>query len=666
MPVGVTYHSLPKDKDDLWPVMDAYMSSAIHDQALFRTKWALYSHYLRGNRHFHSFDIRSGQVKTNYLDSKGQIQYRHQMMLSRINLYRDRLLAMDFGPHVRRQGVALADIRLRSVAQAVADAVVTPAEIEKVKSPAIWRLLSHGCVGLSGELVSGHTDYLTSDIEVVTADQIFPYPLEAMHDNTKLRGKIRRRIVPFEWLKEKRPDANLEENLDKMDAWEVSYGRGSSTMFDNYFPANFNSHAKSSAKDPSNKLVERVVRIEEWWLEGHNNTVSRYIVRSGEHIIEDTSFDDRVAYCPLHMASAVDDGSFYGQGLADIMMPLNREIEKMLSRLFRNVRELDKFGVVLLPNGTVDPDTAFRDTGQGMKFALYDPDPFNEHLRPVVVQPATTGDFPGKVSAMGSELLDQVVPVSALLRGEAPGRVDSFPALSFLDKASEVQLAGPTKALSTLFGGVYRYLVASVAQRGVTTTLPISRLTEDSIGLVFSENEGTFGLSQNPIPAPGRLTFTIRDEKPRSELTRKTEAVNLFKDGLMTDPHRLIMLALKENLDFAIYMERERAAYRKTVMNLVVLFGDGKQPGELKQRDNTFAMVPDIQVAVVDSFIATPEFLAAEEPVQTAIIEYKRTLTEQLLPDVPPGLGNPDDEAAARLAASQPQEQGAPQFFAQG
>jgi hypothetical protein len=79
--------------------------------------------------------------------------------------------------------------------------------------------------------------------------------------------------------------------------------------------------------------------------------------------------------------------------------------------------------------------------------------------------------------------------------------------------------------------------------------------------------------------------------------------MGLLKAGL-TDPIGLKVFALKEGLDFAMWMDEEKGAYESIVQNILLLYGNGEDPGQIVLTQHMLR--PDIQMRVLSAFMTSP------------------------------------------------------------
>jgi hypothetical protein len=90
------------------------------------------------------------------------------------------------------------------------------------------------------------------------------------------------------------------------------------------------------------------------------------------------------------------------------------------------------------------------------------------------------------------------------------------------------------------------------------------------------------------------------------------------------------------------------------------LYGDGKTPGQIIVTPQTSK--PDMQIRVLNAFMAGPTMAVAEAAVQDAFISYHKTLMGFMGLVLPNALPNPDDMAMlGQLDQQMAQMQGGPQ-----
>ena len=643
-------YTLPKDKNLLGRIIDQHVERELTKLTYRRTLWILAWYYLNGFRRFDVFDPRTARVVPYYLDEDGNMEFQSTELLSIVDKTTARLNTMDLRPRALRQGMSLAGIRERSVAQLVADAVVSDQQLEKVKREFNYLFALLGSAGVTGHMVDHPTIGLTSDLEVVHPKELMPFPSLGM-DHTKARGIIRQRVVPMTFLQERFSKGTLEKNKERMDAWSWEWGHDMEEPADS--PGNgyiLNSASTGALNGVPDGREMEVVKVRELWMDGPRGTVSRYVVSSGDVVLEDRDLSDVETYCPIGFARFMDNGTFHGAGLFDLMFGIVREMERMLKSLFNNVRDIDKYGVLVMPQGTINERAVMRDIGKGLRYVSYSKDALiGDDFKPMVIQPHNAGDVPGKVAQFAKAISDSLSPVQDLLAEK--GRVDSAQGLQFLDEQISKAMTNPTSGVQSAFGGMYKSLVAKASREMLLSqrAIPVNKMNLDLAGAVIDPQDGTVSFKKNPIPNFSQISFTVKDTAPKSEVVRKQEAMGLLQAGL-TDPEGVKLFALKEGLDFAMWMDEEKSAYESVIRNILLLYGDGENTQQIVLTPHTTR--PDLQLRVLSAFMANPIMTLASPAVQDAFKSYRESLISFMGQSLPAMVPNPDDVAIVNPQAA--------------
>jgi hypothetical protein len=535
-------------------------------------------------------------------------------------------------------------MRERASAQLIADAVFSDHQIEEVKAQFASLFVTLGSCGITGHITDHPTIGLSADLEVVHPKELFPFPSLGV-DRGKVRGLVRQRMVPLSFLKEIY-GAKIEKNKKDMDVWVWEQGHNmevperESELGQEYPDGQYGA---SGLKYKAGKYETEmdVVKIREVWIDGPRGTCQRYIVTSGDYVIEDQDLSDVEVYCPIGVARFMDSGTFHGIGMFDLMFSLVRELERMMKSLFNNVRDIDKYGVVLMPHGTVNDRAMLRDVGKGLRYMTYSKDALmGEDFKPIVINPSNAGDAPGKVAGFARDVMKQISPLQDLIAEK--GRVDSASGLQFLDEQLNRAMTNPTSGLQRAFGQMYKSTVSAATRHILVAnpTLPVNKLTLDLAGAVINAEEGTVNFKENPIPNMSQISFAVREINPKSELARKQEAIQLL-DKKLTDPAGFKLYALKEGLDFAMWMDEEKAAYEMVVRNILTLFGSGGDPQQIILTPHTAR--PDIQLRVLSSFMTGPQMAMASHQVQDSFKSFREALISFMGQTLPSMVPNPDE-----------------------
>jgi len=645
---------LPKKKIEICQVIRDHAEKEISRLSYRRITWLLTYYYLNGMRRFDVFDPESGNLSPHYLDDEGNMEFQSQEMLSAIDRASARLAAMDLRPKIMRTGTSLPMIRQRSTAQLLADSLVSDDQIAEVSTKFAHLFTSLGSCGIQGHISDHPTIGLTGDLEVIHPKEILPFP-SLGQDYTKQCGMIRQRIVPLETLVEKFGD-KVKRHIEEMEYYEIEVG---DPLED---PENSYDHTHSTSNPFSNKGYKSnsadsmtVVRVRELWIDGPRDTCSRYIICSGDYLFEDQDLEGTQTYCPIGFSRFMENGSFHGAGLFDLLFSINREMEKMLKALFNNIKELDRYGVVVMPQGSMNERSILREVGDGLRMISYAPDPLNEKFSPFVISPHNAGDVPGKTAAFAKQLMQGINPVQDLIAEK--GRVDSATGLQFLDEQINRAMTNPTMGVVQAFGKMYRSMVSNASRELVLNPrpIPVKALDLNLAGAIIDFDNSQISFEQNPIPNVAHLTFSVRQINPRSEVVRKQEAMQMLQAGLM-DPDGFKLFALKEGLDFAMWIDEDQSAYEQVVQNILNLYGNGTDPGQVILTPHTSR--PEIQLRVLGSFMSGPMITKADPVVVDEFKKYREALIQFMGASLPAMVPNPD--SAAMFAEQQPQPPSGP------
>lgn len=638
---------LPKDGRALAHLLDQHYDRSQEYVCIRRTTWMLAWYYLQGYRRFDAFNPYTGLLKPLYLDEKGDMEFQSQDLLYKINQVAGRIQSMDLGPRAERQSLTLTSLRSKAICQIFADSIVSPSMLETAKEQFSFLFTCLGSCGISGHLEDHSTIGLTSDLEVIHPGELFPFPTLGM-DYTKVMGLMRVRMVPLAFLKDVY-GKKIEHNRDSLEIYEVewgeawpeiaqdesdeTYGRWSDNRGLGYGGSNY------SRKD----IYGEVVKVKELWLNGVNGTVSRYSVASGEYTIDDQDLSKQEVYCPVGFARFFNNGTFHGAGMFDILFSIHRQAEMLKKQLFNNIRDMDRYGVLVLPQGQFSKKNVLEDVGRGLRVMFWQPDPVYEGFKPFPIQPYNTGDLPGKVAAFAKQEMESLNPIQDLLQEK--GRVDSASGLQFLDEKIGQALTSPTQGVRKAFGDCYRSLVQRAVEVSATSRrdIPVNHLTLDLAGAVISEKGDTISFDKNPVPNINRVLFTVKDVVPRSELARKMEALDLWQRGIEQDPIAFRLFAMEEGLDFAMYMGDDKGAYEAAIKDILTLYGNGVEPGFLAIMPHT--VKADLTLRLVMSFMVGPHMRVASKEVIDSFKRLRETLMMFMGMVLPAQVPNPDDAA---------------------
>lgn len=624
---------------------------------------------MNGARRFDRYDPVNGILRASFLDEEGNAEFQSQELLNIINQMAGRIVGLDLRPKVLRAENSLSALKDSAVAQVILDSVIPENNFESVVRNFAFNFVTLGSCGLTGHMVDHPTIGLTTDLEVVHPREIFAFPALGQ-DITKQRGILRQRQVPMSFLADVFGE-RIKRNKESLSYYTCDPGRAfqhfdyETELGIHYMPEASNQFG-GDAGDGRDELTD-MVTVRELWLDGPAGTCGRYIIASGEYIIDDQDFAGKEMYCPLAFGRFFDTGMFHGGGMFDLMFSLHRELERLLKSLFNNIRDIDRYGVVVMPHGAFNDRAVLREVGKGLRAYFYSPDPSmaeNANYRPFVIQPFNSGDVPGKVASFAKQLMTDMNPIQNLLKEK--GRVDSFSGLQFLDEQINRAMDNPINGVEQVFGQLYRSMASQSTKYLLASprALPVTRLTLDLAGAVIDPETMDVSFHKNPLPVLSHLKFTVREVNPRSEAAMKQEGLELVQRQI-SDPQAFKIFCMQNGINLATWMDDDYAAFQSVNRDILLLYGDGTEPGRLVITPHRAK--PDLQLRILQGFMASPAMSMASVEVQDEFKRYRETLMQYLGLSLPEAVPNPDDAAMLgaqmqQMAQAQPQQPQQPQL----
>lgn len=663
----------PKDRESLEEAIKAAMAASDSVCNIKAIEWWISHYYMLGVRDFPYVNYRDGVVQVRYSSVKNQRGFRYGEVITRYTREMGRLIRMDISPKVRPLGMTLDGLRGASISQVVLSSLFSPSYLEHVKTQFLRNILVFGTGGIGGWMVKkgGKTRYI---LESIPPWELLPIPADAISDE-EVRGLIRTRWVSLEWLKQ-----SLNSQLDKpskrlpsdIETIKVTYGsmvrqEGSpggtsdASGFQTNIQSEKTSHELTSAgKEKTDKLQE-YVRLVEMWLFDNFRKVNRYVVMAGGKVFEDKSMEGDGQYpLPIGVARYYDSGGFYGQGYVTPLIPLNSEVEAMLVNLFKNVQDLDNYGILMLPT-TLGLSRQELNAKRRPKAVFFEPDITSPDVKPFALEPVNAGRLPGQVAEMGISLIGALSGQSEMLTGGAPGRVDSAAGLGYLSEQSSIPLGGPSSSIASAFADVYTSILHSAGKEMSQNQITSYVFLDDALAGVALQQDGTISLTANAIPDPNEVEITIRSQYPESQEQKKQELMALMEKQIIT-PQEFRIQSRILNLDLPVANEAEWESYRQSVLNNIILFNDGETPGEITMGEHEMHMM---HLQRLTSFMSKPEYQLASPEVRRAFekaLEARRQMMQ--VGAFPDQLPNPEDleeeERMLQKRMMQMQAQGGP------
>lgn len=639
---------LPQKHDDKVAILDHLRSAAEAHCNVQKVRWMKSAYWLAGVRDL-VLNYQTGEVRANYRnnkeDQRGQRVALYEDVVVKVQAELGRLGRMDVRPATKAKGFGLNALQKASLAKAELEYLTGHINMEAVKTSVNYHVAVFGMCGLGAniriiEQLEGEGDMDSQliaqvEFEVIPPWEILPVP----HNPTspeQIEGVCRRRWVPLDWMRE-RPHLRLS-NETEMKVVVSPYGfkpdarvgagilgvGPTAPPASQVLPGATSMYSDSNTEKNPAKTDAKYVLLEEWYLFRENREQLRsYTVKVGDHIAFHEDYKQPGVYMPIGICTYHPVASFWGRGFAEILIPMNDASERMAQNLFQNVEDLDIYGALLFPTSWGVSRDELLSYRKKRKVAFYQPDILSPEAKMQTVSPVNFGDGPGKTLAFANNLVDRLSSQSDLLKGDAPGRVDSAAGLGFVQETSQIPLTVPAGSIAAAFTQCYKYLLAQAPSllKG-RTSIPLMNLDSSVIGLKVSPASGKIELTEGAYPLPYEVEVDIRDRLPSLPSVRIQTLLQALQAQIIS-PEDFRFTVWSENLDFPVGRKADRESYRKAVMQVILLFGDGQTPGQIMV--STEADNPDIHLMVLQEFMSRAEFQYAEAPVRKAFEELKQT-----------------------------------------
>jgi len=660
---------LPKDtaanKHQVEQIFQYLVSAGKNKINPISVNWFINHYYMRGIRNFSNINYANGSLNASYLDGSGVLKFRYEKIVAKYQAQLGRLLSINMAPAVSRRGRSLDGLRKASTAQVVLDSAFPQEKVSKLALSAFPPLLHYGTIGF-GLWVE---DVDSIGIEVINPWELIPIPID-VSSPSDVRGLIRVRYVPSDYVKGLSITPSEKSKTYKgMEDLKIPFGdlpadassrfQGTASLTHSgggFYIRSGQSQVETQWKGrhtKKDKTQMDVTLLVEVWTETTDGYLAEYLVFAGsyEKLVQLYRHDHSASkyYMPVKIARDVVVGGFYGRSFVDQLIPLNTEAEYSLSSLFQSVAEFDLYGIQLWPASLGTPPEAHR--GQdGIKRLTYEPDYTVPDLKPGQMLPASLTKPYIEAAMIAGSLMDDVANQPEMLKGEAPGRVDSASGLGLLYETSGIPLTPTAKNVAEAVSGVYRSMLGIC--RDIWPSLKvveINNLDDSLAGIAFDIETGSINLAKNAIPSPDEVNINIASEIPISKEQQKLELKESLDKGILTLDEFSFQVREK-GLDIPVGDEVSWQNYRRAKLENLSLFGDGETPGEVTVSERDMHMK---HLNVLDAFMARPEFYAASKAVRDKFIEHYEEHKIVGLGVMPEGM--PSMEDAAEMEMQPPQ-----------
>ena len=663
--------TLPEDKEanknQVEQIFQYLISAGKAKMNPISINWWINHYYMRGLRNFSNINYAGGSLNASYLDSSGVLKFRYEDIVSKYQAQLGRLLSINLAPAVSRRGVSLDGLRKASTAQVVLDSAFPQEKVSKLALSAFPSLLHYGTIGF-GLWVEGEDSI---GIEVINPWELIPIPID-VSTPSDVRGLIRVRWVPSDYVKGLSITPGKKSKTYKgMDDLKIPLGdlpadvssrfQGTASLTHSgggFYIRSAQSQVETQWKGrhtKKDKTQMDVTLLVEVWTETTDGYLAEYLIFAGSYqkLVQLYRHDHSQSkyHMPVKIARDIVVGGFYGRSFVDQLIPLNTEAEYSLSGLFQTIADYELYGIQMWPASLGTPPEAHR--GQdGVKRITFEPDYSTPELKPFNIMPAKMSKSNIEAAMVAGSLMDKLAnQPTEMLKGGAPGRVDSASGLGFLYETSGVPLLPTAKNVAEALSGVYRAMLGICRDLWPPEkVVSIDSLDDSLAGIAFDMQTGEITLSRNAIPAPDEVNINVASEVPISKEQQKLELKEALKDQVIT-LNEYSFKVRELGLTSPVGDEVTYQNYRRAKLENLALFGDGETPGEVIVSERDMHL---IHKEVLDAFMARPEFYAASQKVRDAFVKHydEHNIGLGILPE-----GMESMEDAADLEMQPPQEE---------
>ena len=638
--------ALPKDKEQREAALVEIIATGERIRKPKEVQWWLAHHYLQGARDFTNIDYNNGTLDVNYINEDGVLRFRYDEIVSKFQAQIGRLMQIDLAPRVQRKSIGLEDLKKASIAQVVLDSVFPTSKVEQIKLNSFPPMTKYGAIGL----------VLWSEEEEIGIDVVMPWELVPIPPTSleakDVRGIARVRVVPLDWVKQlsitpsstSKIWGQVEKSTVPIGSIPAESGNRFSTFGETLNIAEGSFTKGLFGKKKTDQTHVDMVRLVEVWVKTSAGYLSRYEMVAGKKIVYSNDYSKGRIHMPISVCNDIKTGDFWGRSFVSTQIPLNTEIEYTLGSLFQNVQDLDTYGILCIPSTLGIPPQVIR-SSDGVKTIQYNPDYTAPDLKPFTIAPFKTGNFPVEVIKVGASLADKSAnQPTEMMKGMAPGRVDSQAGLGFLYETSNIGLAPTAGDIAQAMANCYRAALDVIAMGAWSPDklVQITMLDDSLAGIQLDSKTGSMSLAQNILPSPDEVSVSVRSMLPKSKEQEKMELMKALEIGSI-DMFEYRTEVRKRGIELPVGNESEWQNYRRAMLENLILFGDGIKTGQVifDVNDNH-----EVHLRVLQAFMARPEFYQADAEVRDAFKKHYEAHLMAMGQSMPDQMPYPEDAAA--------------------
>lgn len=639
----------------------SYSEHLQHSYEWTRTHW-----FLQGVRRLNLRNWGAGQSPgASQLDGDGQRRVRVETTLGILQTEMGRLMSIDLGPYVPvSTGLSLDGLRSRASSNAALDGFYTRWNSNPFKTNLAYMLPSFGTVGAGGF----DCDDVYGGIYGATVMSIPPWELRPLPGGVTsvddVAGVAWSRWVSYDWLLKNYKDLlELPKDPEKHGIKFVT-APVSAKMNSEFAPTlkpgtmgigpavtptypSIRQHYPSGSADQI--VSAKHVEFKQGWVYGDDYSCLRFVVLVDNKLVLDIDYTNpkdrgKVAMegtdlpmAPLHVMRYLPVGSFWGRGLIDREIPLNKELELAIGDLIQANRDSTKFTKLMVPLTAGINERALEAPNRNgiLRFA---PDPNSPQIQPYLLAPTTERNkIMGQTIGMLGGLMKEVALQGPTFAGGVAGRLDSSGAVAQVRQDQNIPLLCCSESITAGMTGVYKSVLGIMRRRfgsaDAPTLVSVNRVDDSILGVTLDlrtkegneyqlEGSGKVIIPPDAIPLPQDVAVTIRSGEPVDRQARAMQLKENLSERIVT-PTEYRILAFKNGLDNNVILNKsEYLNYVSAWRDCILLYGDGESPGKAPINDET--VNHSVSLMVVMEVMASPLFMLASPGVRNAFLMKKQ------------------------------------------
>lgn len=595
-----------------------------------------------------------GLPSRTYFDKSQTKHIRVEKALHMHEVEKGRLLAVDLGPAVSgsASGMRLDAIRNNALAHTALNTHWHLSGGDNLQIDVASLLTAYGTCAL---LAHGDPEGVFGvGTGIVPPWELLPLP-HNMVDPSQQAGLCWRRMLPYEQVKEaykgilRFPKDQVDVDklrLVKMAIGQTQQDTGLSTpmglsptgLITKTYERGADSERKSEREEHNVPHVE----FQDYYLTDSSGYCRAHFVLLGDWLAYTRFYGPLEERCPLAIARSNPGNSFWGRGVLDRWIGINREIELVLGDAIQTAREADRLSFLAIPmtSGINKDNFALHLRNRVLPWL---PDQTAPQIRPEFLQMKPNTELHGKMIGLLGALMQETSSQGEMFQGGVPGRVDAASSLqtigSYMDVALRPTIASMRSAFKQHHGTVLNKLGDHFASG--SRSYQLLRIDKYAVGVQLDPNTLEVTPTEG-LPKPKDVRVSTRAELPSSPDAIERKLDKAFQMQMLSEVEYEIAASVY-GLELPSINDSRVESYQQAWLENLLLFNDGKEPSKSPYLQMaTWGDIHPIHDMVHRSMGAGLAIRVAAPPVQAALQQHISQHQEISMEYMPPPLVNAD------------------------